>query len=117
MSETEARDDIARLAGSLFEWGLTFGSSGNIGVRLEDGWPMTPTGVSMCEIDPARIGRLDDQGPHTGEDKPTEESVLHLAMYDRRPVRGIVHLHSTHSVAVNCLADVETKNALPPITA
>jgi ribulose-5-phosphate 4-epimerase/fuculose-1-phosphate aldolase len=29
----------------------------------------------------------------------------------------VVHLHSTHSVAVSCLADVDPNDALPPITA
>jgi ribulose-5-phosphate 4-epimerase/fuculose-1-phosphate aldolase len=39
-------------------------------------------------------------------------------MYDERPNSGaVVHLHSTHSVAVSCLADIDKKNVLPPITA
>ena len=39
-------------------------------------------------------------------------------MYDERSSAGaIVHLHSTHSVAVSCLPDVDPKNVLPPLTA
>lgn len=118
MTENAAREDIARLAKSMFERGLTFGSSGNISVRVEDGWLMTPTGVTMGNIDPARISKLDDNGAHVGGDKPTKESFLHLAMYDERPKSGaIVHLHSTHSVAVSCLGDIDPANVLPPITA
>lgn len=118
MSETSVRDDIARLAKSMFDRGLTFGSSGNISVKVDDGWLMTPTGVTMGNIDPARISKLDDAGNHVGGDKPTKESFLHLAMYDERPQSGaIVHLHSTHSVAVSCLADIDKTNVLPPITA
>ena len=59
---TKLRDDIAKLAKSIFDRGLTFGSSGNISVRLEEGWLMTPTGSTMGEIDPARISKLDGQG-------------------------------------------------------
>ncbi|MGJ3259085.1 MAG: 3-oxo-tetronate 4-phosphate decarboxylase [Rhodospirillales bacterium] len=118
MSETRTRDEIARLAKSIYDRGLTFGSSGNISVRLEDGWLMTPTGSSMGEIDPARIARLDRDGNHVSGDKPTKETFLHIAMYEERASAGaVVHLHSTHSVAVSCLADVDPKNVLPPITA
>ena len=118
MTETKARDEIAKLAKSMFDRGLTFGSSGNISVRVDDGWLMTPTGVTMGSIDPARISKLDNEGNHIGGDKPTKESFLHIAMYDERPDSGaIVHLHSTHSVAVSCLADIDHANVLPPITA
>ncbi len=118
MTETKSRDEIAKLAKSMYERGLTFGSSGNISVRLDDGWLMTPTGVSMAEIDPGRISKLDMSGQHISGDKPTKETFLHLAMYEQRTSAGaIVHLHSTHSVAVSCMADVDPKNVLPPITA
>jgi len=118
MSETRQREEIARLAKSLFDRGLTFGSSGNISVRLGDGWLMTPTGSSMGAIDPARISRLDLGGNLVSGDKPTKESFLHMAMYGRRPRAGaIVHLHSTHSVAVSCLNDIDHRDVLPPLTA
>lgn len=118
MSETTARDEIARLAKSMYDRGLTFGSSGNISVRLDDGWLMTPTGVAMGDIDPARIAKLDLKGHHVSGDKPTKETFLHLAMYEERPsAAAVVHLHATHSVAVSCLADVDPANVLPPITA
>ncbi len=118
MTETKSRDEIAKLAKSMYERGLTFGSSGNISVRLDDGWLMTPTGISMAEIDPGRISKLDVNGQHISGDKPTKETFLHIAMYEQRASAGaIVHLHSTHSVAVSCMADVDPKNVLPPITA
>jgi 3-dehydro-4-phosphotetronate decarboxylase len=116
--ENKTRDDIARLAKSIFDRGLTFGSSGNISVRLEDGWLMTPSGSTMGNIDPARISKLDTAGQHVSGDKPTKETFLHVAMYEERPATGaVVHLHSTHSVAVSCLADIDPTNVLPPITA
>ncbi|MBJ6371279.1 3-oxo-tetronate 4-phosphate decarboxylase [Sedimentitalea arenosa] len=118
MSETRQRDDIVSLAKSLFDRGLTFGSSGNISLRLEDGWLMTPTGSSLGDLDPARISKLDSEGRHVSGDAPTKEAFLHGAMYDRRPNAGaIVHLHATHSVAVSCLHDIDPANVLPPLTA
>ncbi len=118
MTETKLREDICRLACSMFERGLTFGASGNISARLDDGWLMTPTGSTLGGPDPARLSKLDDNGVHVGGDKPTKESFLHVAMYEERAATGaVVHLHSTHSVAVSCLADIDPKNVLPPITA
>ena len=118
MSENSERDSICRLAKSLFDRGLTIGSSGNISVRLADGWLMTPTGSSMGNLDPNEISKLDSNGELISGKSPTKESFLHIAMYDERPDSGaVVHLHSTHSVAVSCLAGIDKKNVLPPITA
>ena len=117
--EAAHRDHITVTALSLFERGLTHGSTGNISVRLHDGgWLMTPTGSSLGNLDPARISKLDSAGRHIDGDKPTKEAFLHTAMYHQRPGSGaVVHLHSTHSVAVSCLADIDGDNCLPPITA
>ena len=118
MTENQLRDEIALLAASIYNRGLTFGSSGNISVRLEDGWLMTPTGATMGELDPARLSKLDANGRHVAGDPPTKETFLHQAMYGQRTDAGaIVHLHSTHSVAVSCLSDIDPANVLPPITA
>ena len=118
MTENQLRDEIALLAASIYNRGLTFGSSGNISVRLEDGLLMTPTGATMGELDPARLSKLDANGRHVAGDPPTKETFLHQAMYGQRPDAGaIVHLHSTHSVAVSCFSDIDPANVLPPITA
>jgi ribulose-5-phosphate 4-epimerase/fuculose-1-phosphate aldolase len=118
MSDTALRDQIARFGKSIFDRGLTAGSSGNISVRVDDGWLMTPTGSSLGDLDPARISKLDDAGKHVGGDVPTKESFLHIAMYEQRPKAGaVVHLHSVHSVAVSCMADIDPADVLPPLTA
>ena len=112
------REAVVRYGRSLFERGLTFGSSGNISARLEDGWLMTPTNVALDRLDPGRLSKLDSESRLVSGDPPTKESFLHLAMYRERPsARAVVHLHSTHSVAVACLANVNVDDVLPPITA
>ncbi len=117
--ESKQRDAIALLGKSMFDRGLTVGSSGNISVRTEDGgWLMTPTGSCLGRLDPARISKLDAAGAHIAGDKPTVETFLHMAVYEEREAaQAIVHLHSTHSVAVSCLKEVDPTNVLPPITA
>jgi 3-dehydro-4-phosphotetronate decarboxylase len=117
--ETRLREDICRFGRSLFERGLTAGSSGNISVRLKDGgWLTTPTNSSLGFLDPARLSRLDPDGNLLSGDAPTKELPLHTALYATRSDAGaIVHLHSTHSVAVSMLPDVDAANAIPPMTA
>ena len=118
MTEAQARDQIAAFGKSMFDRGLTCGSSGNLSLRVDGGWLMTPTNVSLGRLDPARLSRLDDQGRHVDGDKPTKEAMLHLAMYGARKSAGaVVHLHSTHSVAVSCLEGIDPDDVLPPITA
>lgn len=113
------REQITIYGRSLFDRGLTMGSSGNISVRLDDGgWLMTPTNACLGRLDPARLARLDASGSLVDGDAPTKESFLHTAMYDMRPQSGaIVHLHSTHSVAVSCLPDTDPCDCIPPLTA
>ena len=118
MSESGLRERIVALGRSIFDRGLTFGASGNISARVEDGWLMTPTNVALGSLDPARLTKLGSDGRHLSGDAPTKEAMLHLAMYrERKNAAAVVHLHSTHSVAVSCLADVDPEDVLPPITA
>jgi len=119
MSEAKLREDMCRFGRSLFERGLTPGSSGNISVRLPDGnWLVTPTNASLGFLDPARISRLDPQGRLLSGDAPTKEIPLHAALYETRSAaQAIVHLHSTHSVAVSMLPEIDPRAVLPPMTA
>jgi ribulose-5-phosphate 4-epimerase/fuculose-1-phosphate aldolase len=118
MNESKLREEICMLGKSMFDRGLTVGSSGNISVRLDEGWLMTPTNSCLGRLDPATLSKVDAKGSLLSGDKQTKESFLHLSMYAERPAAGaIVHLHSTHSVAVSCLADVDPKQPIPPITA
>jgi ribulose-5-phosphate 4-epimerase/fuculose-1-phosphate aldolase len=119
MTVTDPREAICRLGASIFARGLTFGSSGNISVRLDDGrWLMTPTNASLGALDPARLSLIEADGTLVSGDAPTKEGFLHRVMYEGRPdAKAVVHLHSTHSVAVSCLADVDPHDVLPPITA
>jgi ribulose-5-phosphate 4-epimerase/fuculose-1-phosphate aldolase len=118
MSEARLREEICWFGKSLFDRGLTPGSSGNISARVDEGWLMTPTNSCLGRLDPATLSKVDANGNLLSGDKPTKESFLHLSMYGERANAGaIVHLHSTHSVAVSVLADTDPESPIPPITA
>jgi len=118
MNQSKLREHICRFGRSLFERGLTPGSSGNISVRLDEGgWLVTPTNASLGFLDPATLSQLDAGGRLVSGDAPTKEVPLHTALYEtRRSAQAVVHLHSTHSVAVSMLPDVDPRAALPPMT-
>ena len=118
MTETDLRDQICMLAKSLFERGLTHGSTGNISARTDDGGLLvSPTGTSFGRLDPARLSRFDAGGRFLDGDPPTKEMPLHTAFYDTRSSAGaVVHLHSCHSVALSMLPGADADNFLPPLT-
>ena len=116
--EASAREDIVELGRLLTQLGLSHGSTGNISVRLDDSWLVTPTNSRLGRLDPARIAKLDDAGNHIDGDKPSKEAFLHRCVYEMRPDdKAIVHLHSTHSVAVSCIDGLNEHDCLPPLTA
>lgn len=117
-NETALREQICLLAKSLFDRGLTHGSTGNISARTEDGGLLvSPTGTSFGRLDPARLSRFDAQGVHVAGDKPTKEMPLHTAFYDTRHTAGaVVHLHATNAVALSMLPGLDPDNFLPPLT-
>ncbi len=119
MFDAAIRDQICRVGASLFDRGLTAGSSGNISVRLPDGgWLMTPTNASLGALDPARLAHFDAAGRLIGGDAPTKEAFLHFSMYDERTEAGaVVHLHSSHATAVSILRDIDPADVLPALTA
>ncbi|MEM9432879.1 MAG: aldolase [Pseudomonadota bacterium] len=116
--ENQLRELICTLAASLFDRGLTGGSTGNISARTEDGGLLvSPTGTSFGRLDPARLSRFDAAGTLIDGDPPTKEMPLHQAFYDTRSTAGaVVHLHSCHAVALSLMPDVDADNFLPPLT-
>lgn len=117
MTEAKTRELLVELAASLFARGFSVGSAGNISVRLDDGFLITPTNSSLGRLDPARLSRLDTEFRHIGGDRPSKEVFMHRAMYTARgDAAAVVHLHSSHATAVACLPDVDTANPIPPLT-
>ncbi len=117
-AEARLREQICLLAKSMFDRGLTGGSTGNISARTEDGGLLvSPTGTSFGRLDPAHLSRFDATGTLIDGDPPTKEMPLHTAFYDTRSTAGaVVHLHSCHSVALSMMPDVDADNFLPPLT-
>jgi ribulose-5-phosphate 4-epimerase/fuculose-1-phosphate aldolase len=118
-NEADLRDEIVRFGALLYQRGLAHGSAGNLSVRLDDGSILvTPTNTCLGYLTPAQISKVSSRGDLLSGDPPSKESFFHLAVYEEQPeARAIVHLHSTHSVAVSCLCHADVSNVLPALTA
>lgn len=117
MSESQFREEICRIGASLYQRGLTVGTAGNISVRLEDGFLITPTDACLGYLDPARIAKLDRTGEQVSGDRASKTIRLHRSVYESdKSLRGIVHTHSTHLVALSLLQGINPDNILAPLT-
>lgn len=102
-------------AGRLFhQRGLAIGSAGNLSVRLDDGYLVTPTNSSLGRLQPERLSRLAADWSHVAGDKPTKEVAMHRAFYESRPeTEAVVHLHSTHASALSFRNDLPAIDPIP----
>lgn len=117
MRGSDLREQLCRWARSMFDRGLTGGSSGNITVRTATGFLATPTNSCLGFLDPEALSELDETGVHVAGPAPTKEVPLHMAFYAARPQAGaVVHLHSTYATLLSCLADTDPDDAVPALT-
>jgi ribulose-5-phosphate 4-epimerase/fuculose-1-phosphate aldolase len=117
VNENALRDEICRVGRSLFERGYVHASAGNISVRLDDGFLITPTDACLGTLDPARLARLNAAGEQTAGDRASKTLALHRRIYGAAPAaRCVIHTHSTHLVALTLQGVWSADDILPPIT-
>jgi 3-dehydro-4-phosphotetronate decarboxylase len=115
--ETRLREEICRIGRSLFERGYVHATAGNISVRLDDGFLITPTDACLGTLDPARLARLDVDGVQIGGDRASKTLALHRRIYGAAPeARCVIHTHSTHLVALTLQGVWSADDIVPPIT-
>jgi ribulose-5-phosphate 4-epimerase/fuculose-1-phosphate aldolase len=116
-SEQTRAAELVTVARSLFERGYSFGTAGNLSVRVGSTILVTPTGSSMSSLTADGLARVECDGSVIGDIRPSKEAHFHLAIYRVRPQCGaVVHLHSTYATAVSCLRDLDVEDALPVLT-
>src|SRR5690606_17522586 len=109
MNEREARKEICRVGKSLFDRGYVHATAGNISVRLDDGYLITPTDACLGFLEPDALSRLDAQGTHIDGPKPSKTIVLHRRIYEaarqwRPETRCVIHTHSHACVLLSLLS-------------
>ncbi|QAY71660.1 class II aldolase/adducin family protein [Xylanimonas protaetiae] len=110
--------DVGRRAVAM---NLSPGASGNLSVRDGATMLMTPSGVGLGELSPARLAALDARSGEPAKQqpgvRPSKEVPLHTALYRRFPeAAAVVHLHSPQAVAYACKQPWSSVSAIPPLT-
>ena len=122
LSEAQAREEICRVGKSLFDRGYVHATAGNISVRLDDGFLITPTDACLGQLEPARLAKLNLQGQQISGDKASKTIALHQAIYAASTAfdpktRCVIHTHSSHCVALSLLLqDSAEPELLPALT-
>jgi 3-dehydro-4-phosphotetronate decarboxylase len=126
LNENRAREEICRVGRSLFERGYVHATAGNISVRLDDGFLITPTDACLGFLEPASLAKVNTAGEQLSGERASKTLVLHRRIYDAsqqagQKTRCVIHTHSTHLVALSLQAlNIEGlpgwSELLPPIT-
>jgi ribulose-5-phosphate 4-epimerase/fuculose-1-phosphate aldolase len=119
VNESTAREEICRVGKSLFDRGYAHATAGNISVRLDDGFLITPTDACLGFLDPAALARLGPDGQQVSGAPASKTLALHTAIYRAAQpfdagTRCVIHTHSTHSVALSLRC--QEPELLPPVT-
>jgi len=84
--------------------GINQGTSGNLSLRVEGGFLITPLGMSYDDLSPDDIVRMGFDTSFVGQRKPSSEWRFHLDILSARPDAGaVLHTHSVHCTALSCL--------------
>jgi ribulose-5-phosphate 4-epimerase/fuculose-1-phosphate aldolase len=111
------REEICRVGLSLFVRGYVHATAGNISVRTDDGYLITPTDACLGRLDPARLAEVDRAGMQIDGDRASKTLDLHRRIYDADPeARCVIHTHSTHLVALSLAGPWSFDDIVPPIT-
>jgi ribulose-5-phosphate 4-epimerase/fuculose-1-phosphate aldolase len=117
MNEDQARQDICRVGRSLFDRGYVHGTAGNISVRLDDGYLITPTDACLGLLVPDALAKILHDGSQPNGDRASKTLALHRQIYAADPTAHcIIHTHSTHLVALSLVGVWSPDEILPPIT-
>lgn len=100
MNERFAREEMCRVGKSLFERGYVHATAGNISVRVDDGFLITPTEACLGFLEPDRLAKVDPDGRQLGGDRASKTLALHRRIYQATAARCVIHTHSTYCVAL-----------------
>lgn len=103
-SELSARSSIVAALQSMASLGINKGTSGNVSVRGEAGFYVSPTGIAYAGMTPDQIVHMSWDGSHEGDILPSSEWRFHRDILQARPeLNAVVHTHSTRATAVSIL--------------
>ena len=100
----DLREKVIETCLKMNEEGINQGTSGNVSVRLDEGFLITASGIPYHCMKPEHIVEMDLDGGYRGEYLPSTEWRMHMDIFRQRPeANGIIHTHSIYATALACL--------------
>ncbi len=104
MKYTALRQRLIDTALTMNRSGINQGSAGNLSVRVEEGFLITPSALPYEECRPEDIVLMDLNGDWQGSRKPSSEWRFHRDIYRQRKEAGaILHAHPPWCTTLACL--------------
>ncbi|MFM1956303.1 MAG: L-fuculose phosphate aldolase [Pseudomonadota bacterium] len=98
------RAELLAIAQELATLGLNKGTSGNVSVRHEDGFLITPSGMDIAEMQTSSMVMMSMDGTPQSTGKPSSEWRFHRDIYQAKPhVGAVIHTHSMFATTLACL--------------
>lgn len=98
------RKQLIATALKMNSCGINHGASGNLSVRVEDGFLITPTGMEYDQMTPEDIVLMHLDGSYEGPRIPSSEWRFHRDLFaTRSDVSAVLHAHPVHCTAIACL--------------
>ncbi len=105
------------VAHSLFERGRTAGSSANMSFCHEGRIYITASGSCFGTLGAEDFAAITMEGKPLGEQKPSKEWPLHLALYEKSPEIGaVLHTHSCYAVLWSFVPGLPEQDCIPDHT-
>jgi L-fuculose-phosphate aldolase len=104
VNETDQRQALVEHGRRMNDVGINQGKSGNLSVRLTDGFLVTPSAIAYDVMHPEDIVKMRWDGTYDGKRRPSTEWRLHRDIYlQRKDASAIVHAHAMFATTLACL--------------
>ena len=98
------RSALLKVTQQLSALSLNKGTAGNVSVRHEDGFLITPSGMDVSDMTPNSMVKMHFDGSFEINKKPSSEWRFHLDIHQsRKDVNAVVHVHSMFATVLACL--------------
>lgn len=105
----DERREVARRARDLAT--RTPGRSGNLSLRAEDRFAVTPSGIPYADVEPADVPVVTLAEEQVASDRmPSSETSMHAAIYRGLETGAVVHAHSPWATTLAALSQ-----PVPPV--
>ncbi|MGD9948548.1 MAG: class II aldolase/adducin family protein [Desulfobulbus sp.] len=104
MDTVAMREQLLVTARAMNSQGLNQGTSGNVSVREDDGFLITPSALAYDQCRRSDLVWMDMEGVAQGRRRPSSEWRMHRDIYGHYPQAGaILHAHSVYCTTLACL--------------